>query len=450
MKKILITIASVLLISCTGKQQKEIPSYSAEQFYKNVSLSGGSFSSDENELLVSSNETGIFNVFEINIADGSRRQITSSTTDSYFSIDYVPGTKQILYSADKGGNENSHIYLLKEDGSVTDLTPGDAVKAMFSGWSKDKKTMYFQSNKRDPRFFDLYKMNPGGWKEEMIYKNTEGYDFGGSTKDRSILALVKSISTSENRLFLYNSSSGKITEISEPENPGTYNGSGFSDDKKYFYYTTDAGKEFTYLVSYEISTGNRNVIYETDWDVAMAGLSENDKYRAIVINEDARYVLKIFDVATGKEIQYPTIPGANIVNVNISDSEKLLMLMLGTSKSTGDIYVCRFGDTELKKLTSTMNPEINPDNLVYAQMVRFPSFDGMTIPAVYYKPLTASVRSKVPALVMVHGGPGGQSTIDYNPLIQFLVNHDYAVLAVNNRGSSGYGKTFFKMDDRDH
>jgi len=97
-----------------------------------------------------------------------------------------------------------------------------------------------------------------------------------------------------------------------------------------------------------------------------------------------------------------------------------------------------------------MNPEIDPDNLVNAEVVRFKSFDGLEIPAIYYKPLTASKKNRVPALVSVHGGPGGQSNVGYNPMTQYLVNHGYAVLAVNNRGSSGYGKTFYKMDDQNH
>lgn len=450
MKKIAFAFACIFLVSCTGKKEKEIVRYSINQFYKNINISGGSFSPDETRLLISSNETGIYNVFEISIADGSRHQVTNSTTESCFAVDYVPGTGQILYSADKGGNENDHIYMLNKDGSIIDLTPGEKVKAIFNGWSKDKKIMYLQSNKRDPQFFDLYKMNTGEWKEEMIYKNTEGFDFAGSTKDRSILALQKSITTSESKLFLFDILTGKTTEVSEPDKPGSYSGSGFSNDKNYFFYTADAGKEFAYLVSYEIATGKRDVIYETDWDVAGSYLSENDKYRLIVVNEDSRAVVKIINTATGENVAYPEIPGTDIANINISESEKLLMLKLGSSKTTGDIYITEFGSTELKKLTASMNPVINPDNLVNAEIVRFKSFDGLEIPAIYYKPLTATKKNKVPALVSVHGGPGGQSGVGYNPLTQYLVNHGYAVLSVNNRGSSGYGKSFFKMDDRNH
>ena len=89
-------------------------------------------------------------------------------------------------------------------------------------------------------------------------------------------------------------------------------------------------------------------------------------------------------------------------------------------------------------------------DLVEGKVVRFKSFDGLEIPAIYYQPHTASSSNKVPALVWVHGGPGGQSRLSYFALIQYLVNHDYAILAVNHRGSSGYGKSFYKMDDQKH
>ena len=97
-----------------------------------------------------------------------------------------------------------------------------------------------------------------------------------------------------------------------------------------------------------------------------------------------------------------------------------------------------------------LNPEIDKDDLVSAEVIRYKSYDGTEIPAIYYVPKQASATNKVPALVWVHGGPGGQSRQNYFPLVQYLVNHGYAVLAVNNRGSSGYGKTFFHLDDQKH
>ena len=450
MRKILLVFSVIMLVSCGEKKVKEIHQYSIAQFYENIDISFADFSPDETKILVTSNETGIYNVFEVNISDSTKRQITHSETESFFALRYVPGTGQILYSADKGGNENSHIYLLDEDGTTTDLTPGDGVKAMFNGFSKDKKVIYLSSNKRDPQFFDLYKMNVGEWTEEMLWENTEGMEYAGGTRDRDIIALVKTITTSESRLFIYNRSTGETTEVSEPDKPGSYSASGFTNDKAYLFYTTDAGKEFSYLVRYEIATGSREVVYETDWDVIGSWLSENEKYRITGVNQDARIQIKITDLSTGADVVWPEITGANIHNLSISESEKYLLLNIGTSRTPGDIYLYEFGSKEMKRLTSTMNPDIDPDDLVDAQVVRYPSFDGLEIPAIYYKPLTATRKNRVPAMVWVHGGPGGQSMMYYNPIIQYLSNHGYAVLAVNNRGSSGYGKTFYKMDDRNH
>ncbi|HBJ94350.1 MAG TPA: S9 family peptidase, partial [Hyphomonadaceae bacterium] len=101
-------------------------------------------------------------------------------------------------------------------------------------------------------------------------------------------------------------------------------------------------------------------------------------------------------------------------------------------------------------LTNTLNPAIDEEVLVDAQIVRYPSFDGLEIPSILYVPHGASAENPVPALVWVHGGPGGQTRAGYSATIQHLVNHGYAVLGANNRGSSGYGKTFYHMDDRRH
>ncbi len=456
MKKLTLLLMFISIIACKQSESKneekiepkEITQYSIEQFYKNKKVNGGAFNNNETKLLVSSNETGIFNVFEIDIESGQKKQLTFSEKESFFAIDEVPDTKLILYTADKGGDENNHIYLLNEDGSSTDLTPGENVKAIYGGWSEDKKFLFYFSNKRDVKYFDMYKMNLADWKSKMIYKNLEGLNIEDISHDENIFSISKSITTSEDKLFLMNRKNNKTIEISKE--PGSYSGSGFNNNDKYFYYITDVGKEFKYLVKYEIATGNKEVIFETNWDVMYSYLSENEKYRIIGINEDGKNNLIIQDNLTGKNIDFPDIQDGDIKGVNISESEKLMRLTVGTSKSSNNIYVYNFETKSLKQLTNTMSTELDSNNLVSAEVVRFKSFDGLEIPAIYYKPLAATQENKVPALVWVHGGPGGQSRVGYFSLIQFLVNHGYAILAVNNRGSSGYGKSFYKMDDLNH
>jgi dipeptidyl aminopeptidase/acylaminoacyl peptidase len=200
---------------------------------------------------------------------------------------------------------------------------------------------------------------------------------------------------------------------------------------------------------YDLASGSRALSYETNWDVQYSYQSDKGKYQVIGINEDGKNKVIIRDAA-GQDVAFPDIPDGDVSAVNISPSEKNMRLTVGSSKSPNDLYTYNFKTKALKCLTNSRNAEIQSDDLVSAEVVRFKSFDALEIPAIYYKPLTATAESKVPALVWVHGGPGGQSRVGYSALIQYLVNHGYAVLAVNNRGSSGYGKTFYKMDDRNH
>lgn len=456
MKKTLLLPAAAIalsLASCKNEPSsppREVKQYSIEQFYANKQIGGGRFSWDETRMLIHSNESGIYNLYEINLADGQQAQLTNSSTESFFSIGYVPGTNQTLYSADKGGNEIDHIYLLNEDGTSTDLTPGAEEKADFIGWNKDKTAFHYISNKRDSRFFDIYRMDINGWKSSMLFQNDMGYNLGDISWDENLVALVESVTTSESRLYLYDRASKKTTEISDPNTPANYSPAGFSKDGKTLYYITNAGKEFAYLAAYDLATGERSTVYEANWDVMYQYLSENERYRVIALNEDGKNTLKVTDMSAGQEVAFPEIPDGDVLAVTISPSEKLMRLTVGTSKAPSNIYLYNFETKELKQLTNTLNSEINPEDLVAAEVVRYKSFDGLEIPAIYYKPLNASPDNKVPALVWVHGGPGGQSRVGYFALIQYMVNHGYAVLAVNNRGSSGYGKTFYKMDDQNH
>ena len=446
--KLLIYLLAFVSLPLLAQEAIQPKDYTIEQFYENTRIAGGYFSPDEDKLLVSSDKSGIFNLFEIDISNAEMQQITNSKEDSYFAIDYVPNSENMLYSADKGGNEINHIYLLEENGNSRDLTPGENEKAQFAGWNKDKSGFYYISNKRNPQFFDLYEMDMQSLESEMIYKNEENLTVEDISHNGHLLALSKSIKTSENKLFLYDLQTKEMTELSAKA--AQYSASGFDKNDEHFYYITNAGREFKSLIEYNLETKKSSNLFETNWDVMYSYLSENDKYRVIGINEDGKNSLIINNTQTGEEVDLPDMQNEDIVAVNISDSEELMRLTIGTAKAPNNLYVYDFSSGDLKKLTNTLNPEIDAEDLVSAEVVRYKSFDGLEIPAIYYKPHQASENNKVPALVWVHGGPGGQSRVGYSALIQYLVNQGYAILAVNNRGSSGYGKTFFRMDDKKH
>ncbi len=224
----------------------------------------------------------------------------------------------------------------------------------------------------------------------------------------------------------------------------------FSPDGKSFYYTTDDGSEFSYLMKYNIENGSKEKVLEKDWDIVAFYFTYNGKYQVLFTNEDAKTKMYVTEVSTGKELNFPDIDGQAIESARFSNDETMALLTVGSSQLPTNTYSYNIASGKYHKLTDVLNKEINPVDLVEATVVRFKSFDGLEIPAIYYAPKNASVDKKAPALVWVHGGPGGQSRQGFSSLIQYLANHGYAILAVNNRGSSGYGKTFYQMDDQNH
>lgn len=445
------SLALLVLASCSTKEKARMPKqFTIEQLYNNLSVGAAGFNADETKILVHNNSTGIYNVYELNISDTSSKSLTHSKKDSYFAVDFLPGSNKFIYSADQGGNENSHLYLMKEGDTVAkDLTPWPKSANRFAGWSDDKKAIYVASNQRNPQFFDIWKLDTDTWTPVLLYENNEGLDPAGISKTERYLALTRSITTDKNDLYLYDRTAKTMKRLSN-DNEATWDPSGFEKNDSIMYYTTNDGNEFSYLVKYNINSGKAEKIFEDKWDVAGMGLSENEKYHTVFINEDGKNKVLLFDHATGKELSFPQIKDGDVLGVTISPSEKNLLLAVGSSTSPANLYLYNMDSQELKQLTSTLNKEIDRNDLVQAEVVRFKSFDGKEIPAIYYKPLQASKNDKVGALVWVHGGPGGQSRVGFSNSIQYLVNHGYAVLAVNNRGSSGYGKTFYKMDNRDH
>jgi dipeptidyl aminopeptidase/acylaminoacyl peptidase len=224
----------------------------------------------------------------------------------------------------------------------------------------------------------------------------------------------------------------------------------FTRDNSKLVYSTDEHGEFNQAWTYDVSTAARAPLISADWDVMFVSFSDTGRYRVSGIDEDARTDVQILDTGSGKEVALPGLPAGDLSQVRFSRDEGRVALMVSSDTSPGDVYTVDLESGKSARLTHALNPEIDEDDLVATEIIRYKSFDELEIPSVLYRPHEATSTHKVPALVWVHGGPGGQSRTGYSPTIQHLVNHGYAVLAANNRGSSGYGKTFFHMDDRRH
>jgi dipeptidyl aminopeptidase/acylaminoacyl peptidase len=416
-----------------------------------VRVGGSSFSADEQSILFHSNKSGIFNVYSVSVGGSAPIELTKSTKESTYAVSYFPNDARFLSSYDRGGNENSHLYLRELDGSERDLTPGEKVKANFLGWTKDRKSFFYSTNERDPRFFDIYEMPIDSLKPALFYKDETGLDVGDISFDKKYIAFEKSgISQGDSDVLIFNTATKEMKNITTHSGEMANSPQEFDVDSKYLYYLTNDGNEFQYVARYNLATGAKEVVEKPSWDVSFTRFSRNGKYRITAINEDARTKIKIVEQATGKLVALPQLPNADITGVNISPSEKWMAFYVNGDRSPSNLYVYNFATKKAIKLTESLNPEINSSDLVDSQVIRYKSFDGVEIPSILYKPKQATAKSKVPALLLVHGGPGGQTRVGYNALTQYLVNHGYLVLGVNNRGSSGYGKTFFNSDDGKH
>ena len=452
-KSLLFAVLAVFVVfaSHAALAQQPVKQYTIEQFMNTVRIGGSSFSSDEKSILFHSNKSGIFNVYSVAVSGGDPAPLTNSTKESTFAVSYFPNDARVLYTYDRGGNENDHLYLRELNGNERDLTPGDKVKANFAGWSHDRNSFFFTTNERDARFFDLYEMPIDTFKATMIYKDETGLDVGDISNDKKFIAFNKSGgSQADSDVYLYNMATKELKNLTTHTGDVANNAQTFDVDSKNLYYLTDSGSEFRYVARYNLATGKTEVVEKAPWDVSYTYFSRNGKYRIVATNEDARTRIKIYDQATGKPIDLPKLPNADITGVNISPSEKLMTFYLNGDRSPANLYVYNFATKKATKLTESLNPEIDAADLVDSQVVRYKSFDGLEIPSILYKPKQASAQSKAPALLLIHGGPGGQTRVGYFPLTQYLVNHGYVILGVNNRGSSGYGKTFFTADDRKH
>ncbi|MBA3576864.1 MAG: S9 family peptidase, partial [Sphingomonas sp.] len=264
------------------------------------------------------------------------------------------------------------------------------------------------------------------------------------------VALVKERTSADNNLYLADLQ-GKAPPrlISKHQGNVSYGVHDFTADNRSLVYSTDEHGEFNQAWTFDLATGAKAPLIRADWDVMYVSDSPSGRYRVSALNTDGSTDLSIQD-REGSTVTLNGIPEGDIGGVRFNRDESMIAFTVASDTSPSDIFVADLATGNARRLTTALNPAIDERQLVEASVARFKSYDGLEIPGILYKPRGADAQHKMPALVFVHGGPGGQSRRGYSPMIQHLVNNGYAVYAINNRGSSGYGKTFFHLDDRKH
>jgi dipeptidyl aminopeptidase/acylaminoacyl peptidase len=407
----------LVLISCKQEkkteEKREVATYSIEQFMDNEAVFGGSFSPDNSKLLVTSNRSGIFNMYTVPTSGGEFTPVTDSDSSSVYAISFFPNDDRILFRMDDNGDEVYKIFV-KDGDSITRLTPAENARALFYGWTKDRDAFYYGSNERDPRYTIFIRWIWNLSPRNLLYENSEAYDFGGVSPNGRYIALAKSINTNDSNLILYDTEQESYTQINTTQSGNSPQD--FSEDNRYLFYTTDVDGEFAYLMKYDIENESSEKVLKRDWDIVGMGFSENGTYRVVYINEDAANGVEVINNSTGEELEFPEFENAFITGLSISRDEEMAILNVGGSHTPTNLYSYNMETGETTKLTDVLNKDINQDDLVTAEVIRYDSFDGVEIPAIYYKPHNAGEDNKVPALVWVHGGPGGQSRQNFQRL----------------------------------
>lgn len=426
--------------------------YSAQEFFETTAMLGLSFSHDESVILVAQDSTKIFNTYAIDITTRKIEPLTQSTSESIFPVSFFPHDNRFLFTKDQHGNELDHLYVQEFNGAAKDLTPGGRLKAEFVAWHQDRDKFWVLTNERDARSFDVYEYSGYDYQRIRIFENRDDWEIRGISCNGRWLALQRIKTNTDVDLYVWDRQHPQRAALAINAEQVYCHESflSFSPDNKHLYYRTNAHGEFHEAWRYDLENNRHEPVYQGKWDIVALRFSRKGRYRVTHRNEDGRFRVYIRDMDKKTDVQPPAIPDGQMLNAEFSPSESKLAFYVNGDKCPSDLFVLDLDTLTLVRLTKNLSPHIHPDDLVEGQVIRFASFDSLQIPAILYRPKEATVERPVAAMLWVHGGPGGQSVSCYFPLIQHLVNHGIAILAVNNRGSSGYGKAFFHADDKKH
>ncbi len=292
-----LTVAALVLGACTDQsepirvtpQGKEPTpdaapkTYSAADFFETTSFavassSGNTFSADNGKVLITSDETGIFNVYAVDIQSGERSALTRSDSNGNFAISYFPTDDRVLFSADGGGDELTHIWVRELDGSLRDLTATENTKTSFAGWSQDGGQFYVLSNERDPKSFDLYLYSGEDYEREMIYQNEMSLAISGVSRDCRWISMSRPKSSADSDVFLVETSfTAEPKLITEHTGNIAYSSYTFSPDSTQLLLATNEHGEWNQAWAYNIEDASMSEHLAADWDVMFINYSSTGR-----------------------------------------------------------------------------------------------------------------------------------------------------------------------------
>lgn len=418
--------------------------------YRRASLQ--SWHPTRNEMLISTRFEDTSQVHRVNQPLGARYQLTffpervSNTRYQPTEGDYF------IFSKDIGGTEANQTYRYDfETGDTTLLT--DGVSRNSAGvWSSAGDRIVYTSNRRNGRDADLYIMNPREPESDRLLAEVEGGGWFPTdwSPDDSQIAVIQYISITETYLWLFDAVTGDRTRITDL-NAGeavSYLEALFSPDGEGLYVVTDLNSEFLRLCYLELDTQDVTVLTEDiAWNIEAVAVSPDGQQIAFVANENGASVLYLMDAETRQTLPLPKLPLGMIRGLEWHPEGDLLGFTLLSARSTADVFSLNVQTNELQRWTQSETAGLNTETFSEPELISWQSFDGRKITGFLYRP-PAKFTGKRPVAMYIHGGPESQFRPVYLGRLNYYLNElGIALIFPNVRGSTGYGKTFVKLDN---
>ncbi len=390
-------------------------------------------------------------IHELRMPGGARRQLTFFN-EPVGVAEWEPETgDHFLLSKDVGGNEFRQIYRFDTaSGDVTLLTDGGRSQNGGWVWNRGRDRIAYLSTRRNGADRDLWLMNPLDKSSDTALAELSGGGWSAldwSPEDSSIL-MGEYLSVTQSHLWMIDVATGAKTKLNDDTQEVSYEGGRFSKDGSGFYLTTDKGGEFKRLAYWSLPTNKLELLTEQiSWDVEGFDLSKDGQSICFVTNEAGVSRAYVLDTQTRQYQQIEGLPSGVITGGTWHDNSREVAFSISSARATSDVYTWNASTNQIARWTESELGGLTPETLVEPQLIRWPSFDGLEISGFYY-PAAKQFTGRRPVIINIHGGPEGQSRPVFQGRNNFFMNElGVAMIFPNVRGSTGYGKTFVKLDN---
>ena len=361
--------------------------------------------------------------------------------------------KGFLFGKDVGGGEFYQIFWFHvPTAKYTMLTDGESRNGGFS-WSNKGDRFVYYTTKRNGRDWDLYSSTIEKPEEAQPVLEEGGVWFPMDwSPDDSKLLVGRYVSANESYGYVLDMASGELEQMNPSEKKIAYGGSIWSADGKGIFFSSDEDTEFQHLRYYDLDKKKQKILTEKiQWDVQGMSISHDRGTLAFTTNEGGITKLYLMDTERMKYKPVEGFPVGSIGGLAFSPDDTKMALTISTPSSTGDVYVLDLADMSIERWTYSEIGGLDTESFAKPELFHYETFDKVDgkqreIPAFIFKPTTGD--GPHPVLISIHGGPEGQFTPYFSATYQYIINDlGIAVIAPNVRGSSGYGKSYLKLDN---